>query len=64
MTAQIYSISGEFLARGLQVDSVCEEAVRIARRIAARRGEPVLLRDHDDWILVMPCGHHEMMEAE
>lgn len=55
--AAIYDYeTGGTLTEGLQGSQVCDEAVQIARRMAASRGVPVLLVDDDgDWV-VMPDG--------
>lgn len=43
--AEIYSMDGEEITVGLQGSSVCDEAIRAAKRIARDRGETVRLED-------------------
>lgn len=51
MTASIYTMDGAELTTGLQGCTVCDEAIDLARRTAAERGEDVHLVDDDgEWI--------------
>ena len=50
--ATVYDLNHETLADGLQGCDTCDEAIQMARKIAAERGEQVLLVDDDgEWIL-------------
>ena len=50
--AAIYTMDGNTLTAGLQGCTVSDEAIDTARRMAAERGEDVLLSDDDgDWIV-------------
>ena len=55
--ADIYDFEeGDVITQGLQGSSVCDDAIRFARNIAADRGEPVVLDDDDGAWLVHPDG--------
>ncbi len=54
--AAIYTLDSETITEGLQGCSVCDEALQIARRIAAERAETVVLDDDDGLWLVAPDG--------
>lgn len=45
--AAIYDMDGSTITDGLHGCTVCDEAIDMARRIAARRGEAVELHDDD-----------------
>lgn len=58
--AAIYDVrTGDVITEGLQTCRVCDEALNMARRIAAERGEPVLLVDADGHWHVQPDGDCE-----
>lgn len=63
--AAIYDMTtGDTITEGLQGCEACDEAIRAARRVAARRGAAVLLSDDDgDWI-VSPDGSCEPSEVQ
>ena len=49
MNATIYDYeTAEYITQGLQSTLVCDEAIQAAKRIAADRGEPVILEDDGD----------------
>ena len=49
MNATIYDYeTAEYITQGLQSTRVCDEAIQAAKRIAAERGEPVILEDDGD----------------
>jgi hypothetical protein len=52
---------GSEITGGLQGCMVCDEAIQAARRIAADRGEAVVLADDDGEWLVHPNGDVEPM---
>lgn len=60
--AEIYTQSGEEITVGLQSSTVCDEAIRTAKGIAADCGETVRLEDDGDAWDVSPDGAIE--EAE
>lgn len=51
--AAIYTYeTGDAITEGLQGCEICDEAIQIAQRIAADRGEPVVLEDDDgEWLV-------------
>jgi len=54
--ANIYDAAGYSITEGLQGCTVCDEALQIARDIAADRRQPVFLEDDNgDW-LIFPNG--------
>lgn len=52
--ASIYTLEGHEVAVGLNTCEVSDEAIDIAQRDAAERGEPVELHDADGVWLVSP----------
>lgn len=62
--ATIYTLDSEILTDGLQGCSHSDEALNIARRIAADRGEAVLLDDEDGLWRVHPDGACEAEALE
>lgn len=57
--AAIYDLDGTALTEGLQGCETCDEALQVARRMAAKRGEAVHLDDDDGEWLVYPDGSVE-----
>ena len=54
--ASIYNKNGEYLTQGLQGSKVCDEAIKVAKRMAKNRNEEVYLED-DGWIYaILPDG--------
>lgn len=56
MTATIYDGNGYEITGGLQPSSVSDQAINVAQRLAAERGEPVYLADDDGGWEVAPSG--------
>ncbi len=54
--AAIYALDGSTITEGLQGCETCDEAINMAREIAAERGEPVTLDDDDGTWTVDPDG--------
>ena len=54
--AAIYTLDSETIIEGLQGCNTCDEALVVARRVAAERGEGVLLADDDGLWRVHPDG--------
>ena len=61
--ATIYTMNAEEITDGLQSHTVCDEAIRAARNIAADRGETVRLEDGDRLLDVHPDGSVEDGES-
>ena len=61
--AAIYTLDSETITEGLQGCSQSDEALHAARRIAADRGETVVLDDEDGLWLVAPDGSCSPSEA-
>jgi len=45
MSVVIYTLDGEILTEGLQSSLVCDEAIGVARQLAVRRRETVVVED-------------------
>lgn len=54
--ASIFTMFGEKITTGLPVSAVSDEAFRAAQRIAAHRGEAVVLADDDGEWIIQPDG--------
>ncbi len=64
LTADIYAADGSEITAGLQPSRFCDEAINLARELAAERNETLLLCDDDgDW-LVAPDGKCTQTVAE
>ena len=55
-SASILALDGMLITQGLNTGCVSDEAIDAAQRIAAERGEAVLLEDYDGLWLVPPTG--------
>jgi hypothetical protein len=55
-SATIYDANGETITQGLETCLRSDQALQAARNIAAERGEPVVLHDHDGWWTIAPDG--------
>ncbi len=60
--AEIYTQSGEEITVGLQSSTVCDEAIRAAKGIAADRDETVRLEDDGEAWDVHPDGSVDEVE--
>lgn len=56
--------TADTISAGLQGCKTCDEAIQAARRIAATRGEAVVLEDDDGVWLVDPNGEREEIESD
>ena len=54
--AEIYDRNGECRAQGLQSSVACDEAIHLARELAADSKEEVFLEDDDSRTTVWPDG--------
>lgn len=63
--AEIYSYqTADTLAAGLQGCNTCDEALQMARELAAERHETVVLEDDDGNWAISPDGDRKKLKAE
>lgn len=56
--------TGEYITQGLQGCKTCDEAIQMARRMAAERQKPVVLDDDDGQWVIQPDGSAEESDTQ
>ncbi len=62
--AHILDRQGDFITEGLQSCTVCDDAINLALKLAAKRNESVFLVDEDGNWQVHPNGHIDQQDTD